>query len=73
VISFVAPGSPRIAVAKARWACKLGKPGDLLSTTVSIGLVEHLDGESADDLLARAEATLDRARQAGPNALVADG
>ncbi|MFW6162687.1 MAG: GGDEF domain-containing protein [Planctomycetota bacterium] len=60
-------------VRKARWACKLDESGDLLSTSVSVGLVEHAEDESADDLLARAEAALDQARQAGPNALVADG
>ena len=63
----------RAAVERARWECKVGKPGGILATTVSVGVVEYRDGEAADELLDLAERSLDQARQAGRNAVVADG
>jgi len=63
----------RTEVERCRWACKVSKPGAVLSTTVSVGVAEHTEGETAEALLQRAERCLDQARQAGRNTVVADG
>jgi diguanylate cyclase (GGDEF)-like protein len=55
----------------SKWECRLGQPGAIVATTVSVGLTEFRDGEPAEAVLRRAECSLEEAKLAGRNTLAA--
>lgn len=63
----------RTAIANAKWECKTGARPSVLSATVSIGLGEFRNGESANQFLRRVGAHLDSAKRTGRNTVVAEG
>jgi len=59
----------RGAVGLAKWECKVSAASRFVATTVSVGIAERRDGETAGTLLKRAEACLEQAKRQGRNAV----
>ncbi|MFP4056170.1 MAG: diguanylate cyclase domain-containing protein [Candidatus Brocadiia bacterium] len=63
----------RSSVGLAKWECKTSQSANVLSATVSLGVVQHRSSEAAGPLLRRLEACLEQAKRGGRNRVVAEG
>jgi len=62
----------RGAVNLAKWECRASAQPVVVTTTVSVGVVQHRNGESATELLARALECVARAKRRGRNCVVSE-
>jgi diguanylate cyclase (GGDEF)-like protein len=60
----------RSAIASVRYATSETQTGDYLSVTISIGVSQHRKGDTADDLITRADKALYEAKRKGKNCVV---
>jgi diguanylate cyclase (GGDEF)-like protein len=69
------PGGRQLAekIREAVATAQFGYKDDTIAVTVSIGIAVHREGETADQLIARADQALYAAKAAGRNAVHADG
>ena len=63
----------RAAVENTRWECKGSRGTSVVCTTVSLGVTEFRDGESAEGLVDRADRCCQQGRRSGGNNVVAEG
>jgi len=56
----------------AKWECRASSQPVVVTTTVSVGVVQHRNGESATEMIARVLECLARAKRRGRNCVVAE-